>query len=172
MGWTSDGGPCEEDKAIILGVPHTSFWDFVISYLFYTQFGPGRAKVMIKKELFFWPLGWILRKMGGIPTDRTNAASLVRSIIDEMEKSEHFILAIAPEGTRKAIRRWKTGYHVIARAVGCPVYLGYFDWGTKHVSRGKKFELSDDARADTEKIQAIYESMGMKGKNKGCYVTH
>ena len=172
MGWTSDGGPCPENKAIILGVPHTSFWDFVISYLFYTQFNGTKAKVMIKKELFKGPLGWLLRKLGGIPTDRTNATTLIKSIISEMEKDTAFILAIAPEGTRKPVKRWKTGYHLIAKEVGCPVYLGYFDWKTKHVSRGEKCELTDDARADTEKIQAIYEKMGLEGKHKKGYITN
>lgn len=172
MGWSIDGGACEEEKAVILGVPHTSFWDFVVSYLFYTSLGAGPAKCMIKKELFVGPLGWLLRKLGGIPVDRTNATSLVMSIVTEMRKSDHFILAIAPEGTRKATRRWKTGYHLIAKEVGCPLYLGYFDWGTKHISAGKKFPLTDDAKADTLRIQAEYEKMNLKGKNPGCYITH
>ena len=172
MGWTTVGGPVPENKAIILGVPHTSAMDFIVSYLFYTQFGAQKAHVMIKKEFFFWPVGPLLRKMGAVPVDRTNATSMVKSLIDQMEDKDTFILAIAPEGTRKAIKRWKTGYHLIAKSVGCPVYLGYFDWGTKRVSAGEKVELTDDARADTERIQAIYEKMGMKGKHPEGFVTH
>ena len=172
MGWTTVGGPVPENKAIILGVPHTSAMDFIVSYLFYTQFGAQKAHVMIKKEFFLWPVGPLLRKMGAVPVDRTNATSMVKSLIDQMEDKDTFILAIAPEGTRKAIKRWKTGYHLIAKAVGCPVYLGYFDWGTKRVSAGEKVELTDDARADTERIQAIYEKMGMKGKHPEGFVTH
>ena len=171
MGWTSVGGPCPEDKAIILGVPHTSAWDFVVSYLFYAQFGK-KAKVMIKKEFFVWPAGPLLRKLGGVPTDRSNAAALVKGLIDEMEKDKEFILAIAPEGSRKPVKKWKTGYHTIAKAVNCPVYLGYFDWGRKRISKGEQFPLTDDARADTDKIQAIYETMGLRGKNPKGYITH
>lgn len=172
MGWTSDNGPCPEKKAIILGVPHTSFWDFVISYLYYNQFKGEHPKVMIKKELFIGPLGWILKRLGGIPTDRSNATALIKSIVTAMEKEDKFILALAPEGTRKPIRKWKTGYHVIAKAVNCPVYLGYFNWKTKHVGRGEKIELTNDARADTERIQSIYEKMNLEGKNKNCFLTH
>ncbi|MBP3236888.1 MAG: 1-acyl-sn-glycerol-3-phosphate acyltransferase [Bacteroidales bacterium] len=171
MGWTSDNGPIPEPKAIVLGVPHTSAWDFIISYLFYTQFDRV-AHVMIKKEFFFWPVGPLLRKCGCIPVDRSNSATLVKSLIEEMEKVDYFILAIAPEGTRKAIRKWKTGYHLIAKEVGCPVYAGYFDWGTKHVGIGEKFPLTDDARADTDRLQAHYEKMKMQGKNKDGYITH
>lgn len=170
-GWTTDGGPIPEKVAIVLGVPHTSVSDFIISYLFYTQFDKV-AHVMIKKEFFFWPLGPILRKCGCIPVDRSNSVALVKSLIEEMEKDDEFILAIAPEGTRKPVKKWKTGYHLIAREVGCPVYAGYFDWKTKHVGIGEKFELTDDARADTDRLQAHYEAMHMEGKHKEGYITH
>ena len=171
LGWTVDSDPAPEDKCIILGVPHTSAWDFVISYLYYTSVG-GKAYVMIKKEFFFWPIGGLIRKMGGVPVDRKNAASLVLSVIHEMNKEEKFHLAIAPEGTRKAVKRWKTGFHTIAKQTGVPVYLGYFDWGRKHVGRGEKVELTDDARADMARIQEIYEGMHLTGKHPDGYITH
>ena len=172
MGWTVDNPTIvPEDKCIILGVPHTSAWDFVISYLFYTSIG-GNAKVMVKKEFFFWPIGGLLRKIGGLPVDRKNATRLVLSTIHEMKESKVCHLALAPEGTRKPIKRWKTGFHTIAREVGCSVYMGYFDWGTKHVGWGKKVELTDDARADMQRIQEMYEEMHLVGKHKEMYVTH
>lgn len=171
MGWTVDNDTIvPEDKCIILGVPHTSGWDFVISYLFYESIG-GNAKVMIKKEFFFWPLGGLLRKLGGLPVDRKNAVSMVLSTIHQMKEAKTCHLAIAPEGTRKPIKRWKTGFHTIAREVGCSVYMGYFDWGTKHVGWGKKIELTDDARADMKRIQEMYEEMHLTGKHKEMYVT-
>lgn len=171
MGWKTVGGPAPENKCILLGVPHTSAWDFVISYLFYTQFG-AVAHVMIKKEFFKGPVGWFLRKVGCIPVDRSSASSMLFSLINEMEKVDTFHLAIAPEGTRHATKKWKTGYHMIARKVGCPVYMGYFDWGTKCVGIGKKVEITDDARADTDRIQALYEEMHLKGKHPEGYLTH
>ena len=171
LGWTADSGPAPDAKCPILGVPHTSIWDFVISYLYYTSVG-GKAYVMIKKEFFVGPLGWLLRKLGGLPVDRKNASSLVLSVIHEMNSSERLHLAIAPEGTRKPVKRWKTGFHTIARETGVPVYLGYFDWGTKHVGRGEKVELTDDARADMKRIQEIYEDMHLTGKFPKDYITH
>ncbi|MBQ6286777.1 MAG: 1-acyl-sn-glycerol-3-phosphate acyltransferase [Bacteroidales bacterium] len=172
MGWTTVGGPVPDKKAIILGVPHTSFMDFVVSYLFYTQFDAQKAHVMIKKEFFFWPIGPLLRAMGGIPVDRSNAAALVKSLIEQMENKDSFVLAIAPEGTRKAVKKWKTGYHLIAKSAGCPVYMGYFDWGRKRVSRGEIVELTADARADTDRIQALYEEMHLQGKHPEGFITH
>lgn len=170
LGWTADSNPVPEDKCIILGVPHTSIWDFVISYLYYTSVG-GKAYVMIKKEFFAGPLGWLLRKLGGLPVDRKNAASLVLSVIHEMNRCDKLHLAIAPEGTRKPVKRWKTGFHTIARETGVPVYLGYFDWGTKHVGRGERIELTDDAKADMKRIQEIYEGMHLTGKFPKDYIT-
>ena len=171
MGWTTVGGPMPEKKAIVLGVPHTSIWDFLISYLFYTQFGKV-AHVMIKKEFFFWPLGNLLRACGCIPVDRSSAAAMVKSLITEMSEDEEFHLAIAPEGTRKPVKRWKSGFHLIAKETGAVVYAGFFDWGTKRVGCGEKIELTDDAKADLARIQAYYETLGLVGKHKEDYVTH
>ena len=170
LGWTAVDPVAPEDKCVILGVPHTSIWDFVISYLYYTSVG-GKPCCMIKSELFWGPLGWLLRKLGGIPVDRKRGSNVVLSVINEMKNTPVVHLALAPEGTRQATRRWKAGFHTIARAVGCPVYMGYFDWGTKRVSRGQKVELTDDARADMERIQALYEEMHLTGKHPEMYIT-
>lgn len=171
LGWTGVDSLPEEDKCIILGVPHTTIWDFFISYLYYRSIG-GKAKCLVKKEMFFPPLGWLLRAMGGVPVDRSNPTKLVMSVIHEMEKSEHFHLAVAPEGTRKPVKNWKTGFHMIATKANVPVYLGYFDWKTKRIGRGEKVELTEDARADMKRIQALYEEMHLTGKHPENYITH
>lgn len=172
MGWTAVGGPAEDRVCILLGAPHTSIMDFVISYLYYRSLGE-KARCLVKKDLFFWPLGILLRKMGGVPVDRKHPAQCVKKMIDDMRDSkERFHLAIAPEGTRKPVARWKTGYHTIARTIGCPVYLAYFDWGTKRVGIGRSFTLTDDARRDTAEIQKIYEDMHLVGKHPEKYITH
>ena len=170
-GWTYNDDLPAENRCILLGVPHTSILDFVVSYLYYKAIG-GQALCMVKKSLFFPPLGWILRAMGGIPVDRSNSGALVRSLIRQMNEKETFHLAIAPEGTRKPVKRWKTGYHLIAREAGVPVYLGYFDWKRKRVGRGQKVELTDDANADTRRIQALYEAMDLGARHQDQYLTH
>ena len=170
MGWTTVGGPAPESKCIILGVPHTSVWDFVVSYLFYTQFD-RTAHVMIKKEFFFWPVGVFLRKVGCIPVDRGSAAAMVKGLIEEMEKVDQFHLAIAPEGTRKAVKKWKTGYHTIATETGMSVYLSHMDYRKKEVGYGKKFELSGNAREDTNLIQKAYSEMHLTALRPKGYTT-
>ena len=169
LGWESVGGPMTAQKAIAIGVPHTSVWDFLISYLFYTQFGKI-AHIMIKKEFFFWPLGGILRACGAVPVDRSNPGAMIRSLIHEMEGEEEFHLAIAPEGTRKAAKRWKSGYHLIARETGATVYLGYFDWGRKRISVGEPFTLTDDVNADMKRMYEHYRPLGLQGKHRDGYL--
>lgn len=169
-GWTIVGGLPDEEKCILLGVPHTSILDFWVAMLFYTAIG-GKARCMVKKELFFLPLGWLLRSFGAFPVDRKNPTAMVRSVIEEMENCDHFHLAIAPEGTRKPVKRWKTGFHYIARKTGIPVYMGFFDWKTKRVGCGRKVELTDDAAADMKRIQQLYEDMHLEGRHPENYVT-
>ena len=89
-----------------------------------------------------------------------------------MIKKEFFFLALSPEGTRKPVKNWKTGFHLIASKTGIPVYMGYFNWGTKHIGRGERVELTDDARADMKRIQALYEEMHLVGRHPEKYITH
>ena len=169
MGWKTVGGPMKEAKAIVLGVPHTTVWDFVVSYLFYSQFGKV-AHCMVKKEFFVWPVGPILRATGAVPVERKSATTMVKSLITEMENVEEFHLAIAPEGTRALTTRWKAGFHLIAKETGATVYCGYFDWGQKEISVGEPIELTDDPKADLERIYDRYRPMGLQGKHKEKFV--
>jgi 1-acyl-sn-glycerol-3-phosphate acyltransferase len=170
LGWTTVNGLIPEKKAIIIGVPHTSGWDFVMSYLFYASKG-GVAKIIVKKEFFFWPFGPIIRRMGGIPVDRSKGSTVVKQVIDEMNKQDVFHLAITPEGTRKLTKRWKAGFHTIARATGATVYLAFFDHGRKQVGWIEKLELTDDAQADIKRMKAYYRERNVIGKFPELFTT-
>jgi 1-acyl-sn-glycerol-3-phosphate acyltransferase len=170
MGWKVMEPPVPEPKCIILGVPHTSAWDFVVSYLYYQSEG-HTANIMIKESFFRWPFGKIVRSMGGIPVHQGKGATLARQMIEEFEKREVMHLAIAPEGTRARNEKWKTGFHTIARAANVPVYLGYFDWGRKEVGRGEKFELTDDVQGDLKRIRQWYVDKGVRGKFNENFAT-
>lgn len=171
MGWSTTDPDITEDHVVILGVPHTSIWDFVVGWLYYRSYGK-HMKTMIKKEVFVWPVSCMLKRLGGFPVDRSNSASLIVSLIHEMRKSDMFHLVICPEGTRKAVKKWKTGYHTIASQTGCPVYMGYFDWENKRVGIHGRFELQGNAREDTDRLQAEYEKLNLKAKYPEMYTTH
>lgn len=159
------------NKCIILAAPHTSIYDFVVGYFYYRSFGQ-KLHVMIKKEAFFFPLGALLKALGGFPIDRKNSKGTMQRLMEEMNANEKYQLVICPEGTRKAVRKWKTGYHTIATHCNVPVYLAYFDYATKTIGvRPEAVEITDNARADTDRIQAIYASMHLTGLHKDGYTT-
>lgn len=170
LGWKTVGGVASENKCIIIGAPHTSAWDFVISWLFYTSVG-GTASVLIKKEFFFWPLGYFVKKMGGVPIDRSKGANVIRQTIQLFSEREYMHLALTPEGTRQFTKNWKAGFHIIATECNIPVYLGSFDWGRKIITIGDKFELTDNSKADIKRMKEFYREREIKGKFPELFCT-
>ncbi len=168
MGWKILNGVAPSKKAIIIGVPHTSIWDFVISYFYYTSVG-GKAYFIIKKEFFYWPLSVLLKRLGGIPVDRTKGVSVVKQIIQEMNSRDAMHLAITPEGTRKYTKRWKAGFHAIAKATGASVYLGFFDFERKEIGWVSRFEVSDDPEADIRRMKTYYREYGLVARHPELY---
>ena len=170
LGWKYQGKPIPAPKCIILGAPHTSVWDFIISLFFYNAVG-GKASVIVKKELFFWPIGRLLRRLGAIPVDRSKGVSLVKQIVDAFNTHEKLQIAIAPEGSRKPTAQWKGGFHTIAKAAHVPVYFGYFDWGKKEVGVGEELLLSDNQQADIKRVRQWYKDKGVIGKYPQNFIT-
>lgn len=155
MGWHFDDGAIAEPKAIILGFPHTCVEDFFVFYL-YTRAIGEKMNVMMKKEFYIWPFRKAMSAIGIVPVDRAHGSGVLKQTIDHFNSRDRFHIALAPEGTRKPVKRWKSGFHVIAKATGAGVYLGYYDWDHKYITVGKRFELSDDKDADMRAIQKYY----------------
>ena len=170
LGWKIVGGIAPENKCIIIGAPHTSSWDFVISWLYYSSLG-GTASILMKKDFFFWPLKFLLHKMGAVPIDRSKGANVIRQTIHLFNEREYLHLAISPEGTRKRTEKWKAGFHIIAKEAQIPIYLGSYDWGKKIVTLGDKFEITDDAKADIKRMKYYYREKGVIGKYPDLFTT-
>lgn len=170
LGWKSYDRAAPDKKCIILGAPHTSAWDFVISWVYYKSLG-GEANVLVKKEFFFWPVGYFLRKMGGVPIDRSKGANVIRETIKAFNRREYMQLAITPEGTRTKTKRWKAGFHTIARQTNIPVYVSSFDWGRKELRIYGKFELTDDYKEDIKRLKDFYREKGVVGKHPERFTT-
>jgi len=160
LGWKADAPPVPEKKALILGVPHTTIWDMPLTYLYYRSVG-GKITILVKEKFFFFPLNIILKRMGCMPM--TSKVNTMIQIINLFNKSEECHYGMAPEGTRAPVKKWRTGFHYIAKKAGVPVYIGYVDYKNKRISRGEKFELTDDAMADLRRMQKIYKSMPISG---------
>ncbi len=168
-GWKVISGVAPVQKCIILGVPHTSQWDFVVSWMFYKSVG-GNSNILVNKKFFFWPAKYVLNYMGAVPVDTSKGASLVKQIITEFKNREVLHLAIAIEGTRKPTTKWKGGFHTIAKAANVPVYFGLFDWGHKEVGVSDEIKLSDDLNADLLRIKQWYKARGVAGKHPEKFI--
>ncbi|MFV0506880.1 MAG: 1-acyl-sn-glycerol-3-phosphate acyltransferase [Bacteroidales bacterium] len=168
FGWKSEGSVLPHDHCIIIAFPHTSAMDFVWGWLHYVAEG-GMPSILIKKEFFFWPMGWILRKMGAIPVNQSKGTSAIKETIRIFNTNKRVHLFITPEGTRKKTKRWKTGFHYIANKTGATVRLGYVDYAKKTVFIKDVFELTDDINEDIKNIKAWYKKEGATGKYKDQY---
>ena len=131
----------------------------------------GLFYLLIKKEFFFWPVGYLVRAMGGISIDRSKGSNVIRQTIQQFNEREYMHLAISPEGTRKLTKKWKAGFHIIAKEAQVPIYLGSYDWGKKIVTLGIKFELSDDSKEDIKRIKDYYREKGIEGRFPDQFTT-
>ena len=104
-----------------------------------------------------------MRKLGGIPIHRSASHNVVSQIVDTFNASDRLLLAIAPEGTRRKVDRWKTGFWYIAVQAGVPVQLVSFDYEKRVTECGPVIDLSDDIDADMQRIQSYYK--GVKAKH-------
>ena len=131
FGWKIDEHtPDGVQKAVIVVGPHTSNWDFIIGRLAFVSFGM-KVKILIKKDLFFPPLGWILKGLGGIPVDRKKNNNITELAVDIFEKNESMYMLFTPEGTRKYNPNWKKGFYYIALKAKVPIYIAYMDYEKK-----------------------------------------
>lgn len=168
-GWRVDGTLPDLPKFILIGAPHTSNWDFV---LFLGVIFTLRADVrfMGKQELFNNPFGWFFYYCGGVPVDRKKSTGLVDQMVEACNKSEHFILTIAPEGTRHHVSEWKKGFYHIAKGAGIPIVAAQVDGRRKTVCIGKVFQPTDNMEADMKSIQEYFAGMvGINPRRK--YIT-
>ncbi len=143
------------NKAVVIMAPHTSNWDFVIGRLAFASVGI-RIYLMIKKEAFFFPLGPILRALGGIPVDRRHSQNTVITVTHHFEQAGRFFLVITPEGTRKRVERWKKGFYFIAQTARVPIALGYLDYKLKEGGIGPIIHPSGDFEKDFARIREFY----------------
>jgi 1-acyl-sn-glycerol-3-phosphate acyltransferase len=167
FGWKLSGSVPGIKKYVIIVAPHTSNWDYFFGQLFIFSTGL-KAKIMIKKELFYFPLGILLRALGGIPVDRKGKTDIVDQMIRHFNVHDSFILTIAPEGTRSRVNEWKTGFHRIATGANVPVLCGFIDYKKKLIGTGKLFYLSGDTGADMAKIKRFYSNMNPRYPEKFC----
>lgn len=164
IGWQIEGSfPSEIKKYIVAVAPHTSNWDFVIGVMARSILRLQHAKFLAKSQLFKPPFGWLFRWLGGYPVDRSSSHDMVHQVASLFDADTEFVLAIAPEGTRKKVERLKTGFYYIAKEAEVPIIPCGFDYEKKKVIVGRPFYPTENLEADVRILTQFYSSI--KGKN-------
>ncbi|WP_299886467.1 1-acyl-sn-glycerol-3-phosphate acyltransferase [uncultured Lacinutrix sp.] len=151
----------EIKKAIIIAAPHTSWHDFFIGVLLRRVVGV-KTNFVGKKELFTWPFGYYFRAVGGVPLNRSKNENKVEAISKEFDKFEEFRITFAPEGTRKKVEQWRTGFYYIAKTARVPIIMFTLDFKNKQNLVSEPFYPTDDIEADFLFMKSFYK--GVIGK--------
>lgn len=160
-GWKAVEETPAPRKCVIIAAPHTSNWDFL--YFFgLTNKLDIKSYWIGKDTLFKWPWGDMMRRMGGIPVDRSKSNNMVDAMVAEFDKRDDFILTIPPEGTRGSVRQWRTGFYYIALKAKVPIVIGMMDYGKKTGGLGAAFVPTGDYKKDMAMISEYYKSVTPK----------
>jgi 1-acyl-sn-glycerol-3-phosphate acyltransferase len=164
-GWRMVGEMPDIPKLVLIGAPHSSNWDGIWGFAAKVAMGLD-VRVLGKDALFRVPLvGFLLRGLGVIPVDRNNPKGVVEQAADMITASNGLWYGLAPEGTRKRVHKWKSGFWKIARAADVPILPLYFHYPDKVIGIGPTWRMSGDFGADMRMIRAWYAPW--QGRNRG-----
>ncbi len=161
LGWRFVGGFADAPRQVVVGAPHTSNLDGLVGLAAAAVCDVG-VSLFAKRQLFWGPLGWALRAFGGVPVDRDAPGGMVGRAVDVLGRDQQ-IVAITPEGTRRAVPRWKTGFHRIAVAADVPIAVVAIDWGRKEIGVAGTVVPSGDLDADLAAIGDLLA--GVEGRH-------
>ncbi|MEC3908174.1 1-acyl-sn-glycerol-3-phosphate acyltransferase [Tamlana sp. 2201CG12-4] len=148
-------------KAVIIAVPHTSWHDFYIGILLRAVVGL-KTNFIGKKELFVFPLGYFFKRLGGSPINRQSSENKVDAIAKLFDKHDEFRITLAPEGTRKKVTSWRTGFYYMAKKANVPIIMFTLDFENKQNMVSEPFYPTDNFEADFKYMYNFYKDV--KGK--------
>jgi 1-acyl-sn-glycerol-3-phosphate acyltransferase len=159
MRWRFEGAMPDVPKFVVIVAPHTSNWDFFIGLAAKWALGVD-ARWLGKNTLFIPPLGWFMRAIGGVPVHRDTRQNVVEQSVREFESRKGFVLVLAPEGTRRRVSEWRSGFWHVAKSAGVPICAVAFDWGRRVVRLGPTtMPEEDDAAAGIARIRSYYDDV-------------
>ncbi len=161
-GWQAELAEPPPARCVIIGAHHTIWSDLILTLLLMGATGV-RFRWVAKASLFRGPLGWLLRALGGMPVQRSARANFVAQMVTAFEPGGPLRVAILPEGTRRRVSHWKTGFYYIALGAGVPIALGYADYRRRRVGLGPLLTPTGDIEADFQRYRAFYAGV------TGCY---
>ncbi len=163
--WRITGDLPNRAKMLLAVAPHTSIWDFF--FLFSAMLAIGfHSHWLMTRAFFRWPLGPIVRSLGATPVDKGRSQDLVSQMTAEFQCHDRYLLALAPEGTRRKVPEWKSGFYFIAHGAGIPILPISIDFSRRLIRFGTPFEPSGDFDEDLPKLKAFFENSVPKHPEK------
>jgi 1-acyl-sn-glycerol-3-phosphate acyltransferase len=165
FGWRRAGVVPDAPKFVMIAAPHTSNWDFPVGLAIILAF---KVKMywLGKEPIFKWPFGTFFKWLGGIPVNRSKSGDVVSQTIQTIKEHERIVMVVAPEGTRKKVNHWKTGFYYIAMGANVPLAMGFIDYLRKEGGFGPTLMPTGNIEADMEKIRAFYQNITAKIPDK------
>jgi 1-acyl-sn-glycerol-3-phosphate acyltransferase len=145
-------------KFVLCVAPHTSNWDFVVGYAAKLAVGL-QAYWLGKHGLFRGLAGRLLRALGGIPVDRSAAHGVVGQVVRRFAEEQRLVIGIAPEGTRRKVDRWRSGFYHIAHQAGVPIVPIGLDWGSRTVRIGNALLPTGDEARDLRELHRFFATV-------------
>lgn len=161
IGWQLAGTFPNEPKFVLLIAPHTSNWDFVVAASAKVSLGVHGTWIG-KDSLFRWPLGGLMRYLGGIPVDRASPHGVVKQIVDTFASREKMVFALTPEGTRKRVEHWRSGYWHVAHDARVPIVPVGLDYAMRIVFVGPPLTPSESLDNDEKRLRAFFAGIHPK----------
>jgi 1-acyl-sn-glycerol-3-phosphate acyltransferase len=155
LGWRLEGVFPAEGRLVVAVAPHTSNWDFVVCAALMLALDL-RLSFLGKHSLFFWPMSILMRWLGGIPVDRSSARGVVGDTLSAFADRPQLVLALAPEGTRVAVTRFRTGFLQIAHGAGVPVLLVAIDNAARTIRILDRLRIGSDIEAERLRVEARF----------------
>lgn len=154
-GWRIAGNIPNVPKYVLIVAPHTSNWDFFHGFCAYLVLRLDNSW-LAKHTVFFWPLGILARRFGGMPIDRSKGGNVVRACVAEFARRERMSITITPEGTRGKVKEWKLGFYYIAMEAQVPIVPVALDYSSRLIRIMPAFVPSGDVAVDLPQIKARY----------------
>jgi len=160
LGWKIKGFTKLPNKCVLIAAPHTHWQDFFLGLAIRNSINQN-IKFIGKKELFFYPLNILMNFLGGIPVNRNSNTNTVDQISSIFNDRNEFKLAIFPEGSRRKVKKWKTGFYYIAKKSNVPVICISLNFLKKSVTFSKPYYLTSNKEKDFNKLKKNFrDSIG------------
>ena len=156
-GWKIVGKLPNEKRIVVVCAPHTSNWDFIFGMILVLAIDI-KVKFLAKKSIFVPIFKILLNKLGGIPVDRNNPELLVQKIADYSKNNEGVLIAVTPEGTRKKVTKWKTGFLRIAKISDSIILPLGIDYPSKTFNLEKVFNPTGENEKDIIALKFILKN--------------